>query len=178
MTEKDMKKLSRADLLQMLIDQSTEMKELQEKLEAAEKAREAAEEARRTAEEALKNREITLNNAGSIAEAALQLNGVFAAAQASCQQYIDNVRRISMQQEEASEKLAQESRAEAERRIAEAENACEKMKRETQAQCDVMLGRAKIETQGYWDEIVSKLDAYYEEHAGLRELLSIPVSKK
>ena len=92
MTEKDMKKLSRADLLQMLIDQSTEMKELQEKLEAAEKAREAAEEARRTAEEALKNREITLNNAGSIAEAALQLNGVFAAAQASCQQYIDNVR--------------------------------------------------------------------------------------
>ena len=37
MSEKELKKLSRADLLEMLISQSKEVQQLQEKLEKAEK---------------------------------------------------------------------------------------------------------------------------------------------
>ena len=79
MREKDLRRLSRADLLEMLIDQSKEMQKLQERLEQAESE--------------LKKREIAIQNAGSIAEASLMLNGVFEAAQAACREYVENTRK-------------------------------------------------------------------------------------
>ena len=72
MKEKELKRLSRADLLEMLIDQSKELQEVREKLQQAEAE--------------LKKREIAISNAGSIAEASLMLNGVFEAAQAACRE--------------------------------------------------------------------------------------------
>lgn len=83
MTKKELKKLSRADLLELLIEQSEELNELRARLTIA--------------EESLKNREIAVSRAGSIAEASLILNGVFEAAQAACEQYLDNVRMHSDQ---------------------------------------------------------------------------------
>ena len=62
MEQKDLKRLSRADLLEMLVDQSAELQRMQMKYEAAQRA--------------LEQRTILMDNAGSIAEAALQLNGV------------------------------------------------------------------------------------------------------
>ena len=50
------------------------------------------------AKKSLEKREIALNEAGSIAVAALQLNGVFEAAQAASQQYIENIRSLSDRQ--------------------------------------------------------------------------------
>ena len=85
MTEKELKRLSRADLLEMLIDQSREMEMLRQRLEAAEAA--------------LARREIIIGSAGSIAEASLKLNGIFEAAQAACEQYIDNVRMLNERQD-------------------------------------------------------------------------------
>lgn len=78
MTEKEIRRLSRADLLELLIDQTREMNELRARLEAAERE--------------LADRRIRLAQAGSIAEAALKLNGVFEAAQAACNQYLENIR--------------------------------------------------------------------------------------
>ena len=72
MTDKELRKLSRTDLLEMLIEQSTKIRELEAKLSEAEAD--------------LKKRDIAIDNAGSIAEASLQLNGVFEAAQAACRQ--------------------------------------------------------------------------------------------
>lgn len=56
MTEKELRRLSRADLLEMLVDQSVELETVKKKLAAA--------------EEALASRVIEINSAGSIAEAA------------------------------------------------------------------------------------------------------------
>lgn len=85
MKEKDLRRLSRADLLEMLIDQSEKMEALRQRLE--------------TAEAELKKREIIIGSAGSIAEASLRLNGVFEAAQAACEQYIENVRLLNQRQD-------------------------------------------------------------------------------
>lgn len=79
MIEKEIRRLSRADLLELLIDQTREMNELRARLAAAEKE--------------LESRRIALDTAGSIAEAALKLNGVFEAAQAACNQYLENLRQ-------------------------------------------------------------------------------------
>lgn len=81
MTDKDLKRLRRDELLEMLIAQSKRTDQLQAELDAA------------RAE--LKSRAILLEEAGSIAEAAMRINGVFKAAQAAAEQYLENIRRMS-----------------------------------------------------------------------------------
>lgn len=81
MKERDLNKLKRSELLELMLAQSQEIDELRTELEQA--------------REALKCREIALAEAGNIAEAALRLNQVFEQAQAAADQYLENVRRIS-----------------------------------------------------------------------------------
>jgi len=164
MTEKELRKLSRADLLEMLIDQGEELRRVKEQLEEA--------------EDALRDREIKIDTAGSIAEAALQLNGVFEAAQASCEQYMENIRKLSSRQEAVCRKLEQESKDRAARQLAETKRQCAAMEADTKAKCAEMTMRAKIESQKYWDDVSAKLDRFYEEHQGLRELLNVPLPKR
>ncbi len=65
----------------MIYDLTVENRALREKLDSA--------------EEKLAAREIAVSQAGTLAEAALKLNGVFEAADAACRQYIENLRRLS-----------------------------------------------------------------------------------
>lgn len=88
MTDKDLKRLRRDELLEMLIAQSKRTEQLERELDEARAA--------------LQSRDIFLEEAGSIAEAALRINGVFEAAQAAAQQYLDNIRRISGVRPEAA----------------------------------------------------------------------------
>lgn len=91
MTDKDLKRLRRDELLEILIAQSKKMDQMQAELDAARAA--------------LDSREILLREAGSIAEAALRINGVFEAAEAAAQQYLENIRRMSgpLPEEEGAE---------------------------------------------------------------------------
>lgn len=84
MTERELRKLSRADLLELLLEETKENEKLRIQLEQA--------------QEQLADRRILIENAGSIAEAALQLNGVFQAAEEAAAQYLENVRRLSGEQ--------------------------------------------------------------------------------
>ena len=81
MTSKELKRLSRRELLEMLIEQMKENQRLRNRLEQAEAE--------------LKNRELVSLRAGSMAEAAMQLNGVFEAADKAARQYLENVYRSS-----------------------------------------------------------------------------------
>lgn len=78
MTDKELKKLSRAELLEMLLEQTRRVETLQKELEQ----KNAMLEDRRLKEE----------EAGSIAHAALALNKVFEAAQAAADQYLYNIK--------------------------------------------------------------------------------------
>lgn len=88
-TERELRKLSRADLLELLLAESRENEQLRAQLQEA--------------NQKLASREIELQNAGSIAEAALRLNGVFEAAERAAQQYVENVRRLSEEQNHGKE---------------------------------------------------------------------------
>ena len=81
MTDKELRQLGRRELLEMLIEQGKELQSLRDRLAEAERA--------------LQDREIKIRKAGSIAEAALQLNGVFEAAEMACRQYIENVQALA-----------------------------------------------------------------------------------
>ncbi len=77
MNEKDLKKLSRLELIDIIY-------ELQKRLIESEK--EAA-----ALKDRLKDRELRISSSGSIAEAAIKLNGVFESAQAAADQYLQSV---------------------------------------------------------------------------------------
>ncbi|MCD8084127.1 MAG: DNA repair protein [Clostridiales bacterium] len=78
MTDKELKRLSRSELLEMLIIQMEENEELKKKLAETEKA--------------LVDRRIEVAQAGTLAEAALRLNGIFEAADRAAAQYLENIR--------------------------------------------------------------------------------------
>ena len=81
MTEKELHKLKRGELLEMMLAQSREIDTLRAKV--------------RELEVKLADREIRIQESGSIAEAALRLNGIFEAAQAAADQYLENVKNQS-----------------------------------------------------------------------------------
>ena len=78
MTEKELKKLNRKQLLELLLRQTERADQLESELEEAKKQ--------------LEDKRITEMEAGSIAQAALQLNGIFEAAQRAADQYLYNVK--------------------------------------------------------------------------------------
>jgi hypothetical protein len=79
MTEQELRKLRRGDLLDLLLDLTKENEILRAQLDQTRKQ--------------LANRTIAIEKSGSIAEASLRLNGVFEAAQAACEQYTLNLRQ-------------------------------------------------------------------------------------
>lgn len=81
MTDKELRRLSRAELLEMLIAQVKENENLRQELARV--------------NEELESRNITFQEAGTLAEAALRLNKVFADADAAAQQYLDNIKEKS-----------------------------------------------------------------------------------
>lgn len=157
MTDKELKSLNRKDLLEMLLRLSNENQALKEQLHKAEIA--------------LQNRQFKIDKAGSIAEAALQLNGVYEAAQAACQQYMENIESLSHRQETICAHMEAESRAKAEAMLDAARKQKSEMERDTQAQCAAMVSKAKAQSDAYWDEVSKKLEKFYEEHTELRKLL-------
>lgn len=99
MTSKELKRLRRTDLMEMLLELSKENVQLRQQLEEA-NAR-------------LEDRQLRVEQAGSLAEAALQLNGVFAAAQAACEQYEYNVRLHCQELEEQTRRECERIRSQA-----------------------------------------------------------------
>ena len=94
MTEKDLKKLNRYQLFELLIVQTDRADKLQAKLDATENQ--------------LANQELQISSLGSIAEASLQLKGVFQAAQDAADMYIDAAKMRADEIEEAAHKKAAE----------------------------------------------------------------------
>ena len=94
MNKYDMKRLSRRDLLEMLLELTTENEKLQQRNQEL--------------EDMLQDRTIAVEEAGSLAESALRLNNVFQAAQEAADQYLLNVQqRCRKLEEETEEKCAQ-----------------------------------------------------------------------
>ena len=164
LTEKEIKKLSRTDLLQMLIDQGEEIEKLKTELEKAQTG--------------LKDREIKLNEAGSIADAAIAINGVFEAAQAASVQYLESVKKLSERQDAVARIKERETREKCERMVADTESRCAAMEAEARTKYELMVSKAESESKAYWDDISKRLEKFYNEHEGLRELLATVYSKK
>lgn len=124
MTEKEFRKLSRAQYLEMMVEQGREIKRLKEELELA--------------REEIKQKEIKIQKAGSIAEAAVSLNDVFGSAQRTADQYLESIRIQKEAYDEkirAAEKLIIEKAELAHKYLEETKAKCEQMEKETEERC-------------------------------------------
>ena len=95
MTDKELRHLSRDQLLELLLEQSREIDSLREELEKAK------EETRKTKED----RRLDVEKAGSIAEAALAITNVFEDAQKAADLYLENTKRSIDALKDAGEAL-------------------------------------------------------------------------
>lgn len=158
MTDKELRKLNRAELLQLLLEQSRQNDELRAQLEQANTQ--------------LASRQMMLDNAGSIAEASLQLNQVFAAAQQAADEYLENIRNLSGRQEAVCAKREAESRSKCDQMLAETQQKCQVLEDQTRARCEAMTSEATKKAAAVWDEAKLRLDQLLEQQAGLRSLLN------
>ena len=143
MTDRELQKLKRVELLQLLVEQSRELDALRQELAQARRELEA--------------RELRLQEAGSIAEASMQLNGVFEAAQRAADQYLESIRYQSEHMEEK----------------------CAAMEEATRLRCDQMLKEAEASVQQAqkdsdecWRDVKGKLEDYLRQQTALQGLLS------
>jgi len=94
LTEKELRKLNRYQLLELLVAQTERAEALQKKVEELENE--------------LGEMELRISQMGSIAEASLQLSGVFEAAQRAVDLYWDAARKRAAEIEENARKKADE----------------------------------------------------------------------
>lgn len=144
MTDRELKKLHRRDLLELLVQQTEDNESLQAQIDLL------------TVQ--LQSRNLNISKAGSLAEAVVQINDMFRTADIVAKQYLDNVRSLVDRQEEVCAQMEQECQEHCEQMVAEAERECEAKKREAEA---------------FWQEISARLEHFYDEHTGLREMLSV-----
>ena len=81
MTEKELLKLKRSEMLEIMLAQSREIDSLREQLEEANAK--------------VEDRELRLKDCGSIAEASLRLTNIFTEAQKAVDLYVENVKRLA-----------------------------------------------------------------------------------
>ena len=150
MTDRQLRKASRLDLLRMLLEEKKNSEALRDQIQNMQMQ--------------LDDRQIHMDQAGSLADAALKLSGIFDAAESACQYYTENIRKLSGRQEEI----------------------CRKMEQETREKCDRMLEQARQMSRVYWDEYKEKCSRYMksmeeaqqrmeehdEEPAGLQPLVT------
>lgn len=77
MTDKELRRLRRGELLELLVEQGRQVERLERELEEARAA--------------LERREIMIRESGTMAEAAVKLNRLFEAADAAVMQYLENI---------------------------------------------------------------------------------------
>ncbi|MBP3673357.1 MAG: hypothetical protein J6J18_05955 [Oscillospiraceae bacterium] len=136
MTERELKRLSRTDLLTMMLSLSKENEQLRQQIEQM--------------QQQLSSRTIAIQESGSLAEAALLLNGIFEAAQAACEQYTENIRQRSENQEQI----------------------CARMERETRQKCERMIAQAKKQADALLQEAASKAQESKDSYSWLRDLMN------
>lgn len=142
MTDKELRRLSRRELLEMLIAQTEKNEKLKAQLEQYENQ--------------LQDRKIAIDQAGSLAEASLKLNGIFEAAEQAAQQYLENIQCLSARQETICSDIQAKAEQKANEIIQEAYEYSQ---------------RAHTEADAYWEKVKAQAIALLKDQDALRELV-------
>lgn len=165
MNEQALRKASREELLELLLESTKEKERLLADMEAMRKE---------VAETRAKMQEYTIavEEAGSIADAAAQVSGVFTAAQKTADIYLANIRRRQEEQEEACKRKQAESEQLAAEMLAKAEKQCSQMERETKMRCEELYRAAEQDANRRWDDMTKQLGQLQDKTSEVEKLLT------
>ena len=99
MTDKEFKRLSRAQLIEIIYQLQLQIDKLGEQTQELESE--------------LKDKRLRLQSAGNIADAALEINNCFRSAQNAAEQYLNEIKAIREETEAERQRILSEARAEA-----------------------------------------------------------------
>lgn len=118
MDNKELRKFSKKELLEILLSQAKRIEQLEEELNKTKKK--------------LASKKITIENSGSLAEASLKLNNIFENAEATAKQYLFNVKEkckiIELDTKKEMTKMLEETEIICQKKKDEAEKYLEKIK--------------------------------------------------
>ena len=143
MTDKEFKRLSRSQLIEIIYQFQIKEEELTKENHALKAA--------------LEDRRIRINQAGSIAEAALQVNDVMQSAQKAAQQYLDEIRTLYSEVDKECQTIRTNATAEADAIIEQA-----------RVEADAIVAQARRDAGDLVDWAALK----QQEEAELEEIIS------
>lgn len=149
LANKDLKKFSRTELLEILLDQSRE-NEMQKK-QITELEMMVSD-----LKKQLEDRTIRINKAGTIAEAAFTLNGVYESTQAAAQQYLEGLE--DLYERERKNVIEKEARTEAyvKMRLEETDIACEQKEQRMADRCAALEQATRERCEFMKEEVLQK----------------------
>ena len=151
MPDRELRRMRRAELVEIILA----LKQTEDRLRAENAALSAQ----------LQERQIHIENAGSIAQAALELNKVFEAAQAAADEYVASVRAANKNTDAQAQTEAANLKARTQKECDEQAEAAARSRAQTEADCKAMLARTQQEIQQRWaafDRRASELlDGYH-----------------
>lgn len=128
MTDKEFKRLSRAQLIEIIYRLQLKEEELSAQNQQL--------------KEALAEKRLRMDRVGNLAEAVLEINNVMQAAQDAAAQYIDEIRQMRSEMEEERRKVMEQARQEAAQQYAEDSR---RLREEVEAQRQQVLEQARQE---------------------------------
>lgn len=146
MTDKELKKLHRTDLLDLIYEMKKTELELRQELQ--------------NAESRLQAREYAVQEAGSIAAAALSLNGVFESAQRAADDYLAQIQENSEEAQRRASALLSDTERECKQRIETADRECEQR-----------IAAAEREIAQKWEAFEEKVRKTLQAHSELTDFL-------
>ena len=149
--------MSRTDLIQLIMEQERSIDALQARIITMERQQ--------------RERSFRMKKFGSLAEASLQLNGVFEAAQRAANQDLESAAQLSA--------ACKQQKQESDRLLAQTKEECRRMQEETEALCHQLRESAEMDAKGYWgaleQDLLKRLEDYVPEWHTKEEIADLPV---
>lgn len=156
-TEKDIKKLSRTELVDVIYQLKKSEQKLGEQVQ--------------TLQAALDEKNLRMENVGSLAEASLALTDIFANAQTAADAYLEEIRTRRAAVEEECSRLSAEAQEKADTLLRESTEQAEKTLQDAQTEADSVLQEAQTKADAALQEAQEKADAILQDAQTRKETI-------
>lgn len=153
MTDKELKRLNRRELVDIIYELQKKDAERESEIERLQAA--------------LAKKELAVSEAGSIAEAALKVNGVFEAAQAAANQYLLSIRAANAN---VIEKI-ETARKQSDELLRQTSLRADSIISEAEAKANAIISNANQDATKSWTQFQQKADELLRTRTELNELL-------
>ena len=150
MTDKEFKRLNRAQLIDIIYQFQLKIDTLTEQKQELERE--------------LADKRLRLDNAGNIADAALEINDCFRSAQNAAEQYLNEIKAIREETEAQRHRILSETQEQRERILSETQEERQRIIAEAQAEAEVIIAGSKKARDDYDAAIETILQEYGQSH--------------